>query len=402
MERVRIERLDGRGEGVAPGVSVPFALPGEIAEGTVERGRMTAPRILDPVPERQLPPCPHFGPCGGCALQHMADAPLARWKAGRALGALRARGIEGRVAGVATSPAGSRRRAVLSGRMLADGPVVGFHGRASDRIVPMPGCRVVRPAILAALPALEALVAAGAKGEVALTVTETAAGLDVAVAGAPATERLRLAAPGIAAGAFARLAWEGEVLFQSAPPRLPFGRARVVPPPGAFLQATRHGEAALLAVVRDALREVPEGARVLDLFAGAGTFALPLAERFEVHAFEGDRAMVAALLDGWRGARGLREVRAEARDLFRSPLAPEEMRGAAAAVIDPPRAGAEAQARALAAHGPPVIAHLSCNPSTFARDAAALVAGGYRMGPLRIVDQFRWSPHVELAAAFRR
>ncbi|MGR3542483.1 MAG: class I SAM-dependent RNA methyltransferase [Hasllibacter sp.] len=400
----KIKLIDRKGRGVAEtGEAVPLTLPGEVVAAVPDGSRLRPERIERPSPHRAEPPCPHFGTCGGCALQHAADRWVASWKAPWVRGALAARGLEAEIAGVAVSPPGARRRAAFSGRMLGGGPVVGFHERASDRIVEVPECRVVRPALLAVRPALGALVEAGAKGEVTLTVTETPGGLDVAVTGCPATERLRRAAPGICAGAgIARLTWEGEGLFQSHPPRLALGRARVVPPPGAFLQATRHGEAALLAAVRAALEAVPEGARILDLFAGIGTFTLPLAERFEVDAYEGERAMVAALTDGWRGATGLRRVRAEARDLFRSPVAPEEMHGAAAAVIDPPRAGAEAQVAMLARAGPPAIAHVSCDPVTFARDAATLVAAGYRMGAVRIVDQFRWSPHVELAAGFAR
>jgi len=177
------------------------------------------------------------------------------------------------------------------------------------------------------------------------------------------------------------------------------GRAQVVPPPGGFLQATAHGQAALVAAVRAAVGDVT---RVADLFAGCGTFALPLAQGAEVLAVEGDRAMLAALEAGWRGAPGLRPVRVTARDLFRAPLEGPELAGFDAVVIDPPRAGASAQARALAAAGPARIASVSCNPSTFARDAKVLVAGGYRLDWIAIVDQFRWSTHVELAASFTR
>jgi 23S rRNA (uracil1939-C5)-methyltransferase len=175
------------------------------------------------------------------------------------------------------------------------------------------------------------------------------------------------------------------------------GRARVVPPPGAFLQATREGEAALVAVVLDATRGA---ARVADLFSGVGTFALPLAEPAEVHAVEGDAAMLEALGKGWRGAPGLRRVTTEARDLFRRPLLAEELARFDAAVIDPPRAGAEAQVAQLARARRPVIAYVSCNPASFARDARALLAAGYRMDPITVVDQFRWSAHVELATRF--
>ena len=399
---LRVERLSARGEGVAGGVTVPRALPGEVVAGAVTEGRMAAPEVLRASPYRVEPPCPHFGACGGCSLMHGSDRFVAAWKAGRVRGALAARGIEAEVAGVATSPPRSRRRAVLSGRRTAKGAAVGFHARASGEVVAIPACRVLTPALVALLPACERIVAAGAsrRGELSLTLTEAAPGADVDVSGAPVPGAAALAELArIAEGAgTARLTWAGEPVAQAAPPAQSFGGVRVVPPPGAFLQATRHGEAALRQVVLAALPEGP----ALDLFAGCGTFALPAAAGRAVHAVEGDPGMVNALLAGARAARGLKPLTAEARDLFRRPLAGAELAPFAAAILDPPRAGAAAQVAALAAHGPPVVAHVSCDPATFARDAAALIAGGYRMGAVRVVDQFRWSAHVELVAIFRR
>ncbi len=197
----------------------------------------------------------------------------------------------------------------------------------------------------------------------------------------------------------ARLTWNGETLATIHPPAQSFGRARVTPPPGAFLQATEHGEAALRAVVMQAV----QGARtVVDLFAGAGTFSLPIAEQAHVHAVEGVEAMMQALDTGWRQAPGLHRVSTETRDLFRRPLLPSELNRFDAAVIDPPRAGAAAQVAELAASDLPRIAMVSCNPVTFARDAELLIGAGFRMGPISVVDQFRWSAHVELAAEFVR
>lgn len=177
------------------------------------------------------------------------------------------------------------------------------------------------------------------------------------------------------------------------------GRARVSPPPGAFLQPTPQGEAALVAAVRDA---IGAARRIADLFAGCGTFALPLAETAEVHAVEGDAAMTAALDAGWRGATGLRRVTTEARDLFRRPLTATELGRFDAVVLDPPRQGAAAQTAELARSRVAVVAAVSCNPVTFARDAKTLVAGGFALDWLQVIDQFRWSPHVELAARLSR
>lgn len=405
--RLTVSRLGHLGDGVAEGpdgpVFVPGALPGEVVEGEVAGGRMTAPKIAEPSALRIKAPCPHYRACGGCSLMHVREEFLAGWKAEVVRTALAAQGLEAPLRPVVTSPPRSRRRATFHGRRTKNGAVVGFHGCASDTLAAVPQCLLVTPGLLATFPALEALTAEGAsrKGELALTVTATEGGPDVAVAGGkPLDDTLRRSLPALAERfALARLTWDGEAVALRAAPEVRLGPARVALPPGAFLQATAEGEAALLAAVEEA---VGPARRVADLFAGAGTFALPLARAAEVHAVEGDAAMIAALERGWRGVGGLKRLTAEARDLFRRPLLPEELARFDAAVIDPPRAGAEAQVAELARSGVPRIAHVSCNPVTFARDARTLVSAGYRLGFVQVVDQFRWSPHIELAAAFAR
>lgn len=403
MSEHNIQRLGHHGDGIAPGpVFAPLTLPGEVVSGTLDGQRLTDVKVVTPSPDRVAAPCRHFRSCGGCSLQHAADDFVARWKVEIVAEALRAHGIGAEMAGIHVSPPRSRRRATLSARRTKKGALAGFHGRASGVIVEIPDCHLLHPDLMRALPVAEALAttAGSRKGELSVQVTLSESGLDVAVSGgkelessleitlAQEAERLDLA----------RLAWDGEVIAMRRPPFQQFGAARVVPPPGAFLQATQDGEAALLAAVRD----ITEGTkRIADLFAGCGTFALPLAEGAEVHAVEGDRAMTQALDRGWREAQGLKKVTTEARDLFRNPMLSDEFRKIDAVVIDPPRAGAEAQIAELAAAKVPVIAHVSCNPVTFARDAARLIAAGYRMGPVRVVDQFRWSAHVELVAGFR-
>ncbi|RBI84687.1 class I SAM-dependent RNA methyltransferase [Rhodosalinus halophilus] len=399
MRQVRIERLGHLGDGLGEGVIVPRALPGELVEGEARDGRLEGVRILDPAPERVAPPCPHFRRCGGCAVQHLRDDAVAEWKTGIVRHALAAQGIQAEIEIVSTSPPLSRRRAVLAARRTKKGALAGYHMRGSDEIVAVPECRVLHPSLLDALPVAEALAEAGAsrKDSLDVAVTLTEAGLDVSVSGGKRLdERLRTRLAQLAARHdLARLTWNGEPVAQARPPVLHFGRAVVSPPPGAFLQPTAEGEAALVARVRALLAGA---GRVADLFAGCGTFALPLAETAEVHAVEGEAAMLAALDAGWRRARGLKRVTTETRDLFRRPLDPAELARFDAAVIDPPRQGAAAQVAALAQARVPRIAHVSCNPATFARDTAALVAAGYRMGPITVVDQFRWSPHVELVA----
>ncbi|MCJ8138324.1 class I SAM-dependent RNA methyltransferase [Falsirhodobacter halotolerans] len=406
------DRLGHRGDAVAyvseaggPSgpVFMPRILPGEEVEGEITGDRMPAPRILTPSPDRVAAPCPHYRTCGGCALQHASDRFVAEWKRAVVVTALAGQGLEAAVDEAQTSPQRSRRRATLHGRRTKGGALIGFHGRASDALVAVPNCLLLTPALMAGFPALEALVKAGGSrsGELALTVTDSTTGLDVAVTGG---KPLDAALHGMLAQlaesqGLARLTWEGEVVALRQPPLQRFGAAPVAPPPGAFLQATEAGEAALLAFVT---RTVDGAKRVADLFAGAGTFALPLARQAEVHAVEGDAAMIAALDKGWRAATGLKRVTSEARDLFRRPLDADELRGFDAVVIDPPRAGAEAQVRALAASRVPRIAMVSCNPVTFARDARILVEKGFTLDRVAVIDQFRWSTHVEVAAQFTR
>ena len=402
--RLTVERLGHLGDGIAPGpVFVPMVLPGEVVEGDVVDGRMTAPRIVTPSPDRVKPACPHYRACGGCGLMHASDDFVAGWKADVVRTALAAQGLDAPFRPVVTSPPQSRRRATLSGRRTKKGALVGFHGRASGTIVEIPGCRLLHPHLMAALPTLAEVTALGAsrKGEVGLTVTVTEGGLDLTVAeGKPLDQSLFSALAALAERAdLARIVWNGEPVASRRPAAQRFGAARVVPPSGAFLQATAAGEAALVGAVREA---VGAAKRIADLFAGAGTFSLPLAERAEVHAVEGEAAMLAALDAGWRQTTGLHRVTTEARDLFRRPLLPDELTRFDAVVIDPPRAGAEAQARELAGSGVQVIAAVSCNPVTFARDARILSDAGFAIDWVQVVDQFRWSPHVELAARLSR
>ncbi|MFB2595535.1 class I SAM-dependent RNA methyltransferase [Paracoccus sp. p4-l81] len=403
---VVIERLGHHGDGIGAGpdgpVFAPMTLPGEVITGTITGERMADPRVLTASPDRVAPPCPHYRACGACVLQHAADGFVARWKAGVVEQALAAHDIAARVEGVATSPPASRRRAVLAGRRTRSGVLVGFHARASDQIVAVPGCTVLDPGLVALIPALERLVAQTGtrKGAMDLAVTLSEGGADLAVTGGKPMDAGLFAELSALADAedLARLTWEGQVVATRRPPQQRLGPARVAPPPGAFLQATPQGQAALVASV---LQTVDQAARVADLFAGCGTFALPIARKASVHAVEGDAAMLAALDRGWRDSSGLHALTHEARDLFRRPLLPDELARFDAIVIDPPRAGASAQIAQIAAARVPVLAYVSCNPVTFARDAATLAEAGYQMDRLRVVDQFRWSSHVELVARFR-
>lgn len=401
--RLTIDRLGHLGDGVADGpVFVAGALPGEEVEGEPRAGRIEAPEILTASPDRVVPDCPHYDACGGCAVMHASDPFVGRWKTDVVRHALAARGLEAPIRGIATSPPRSRRRAVLSARRTKGGAVVGFHGRRSEALTEIDGCRVLVPEIEAALPVLARLAEAACsrKGELTLAVIHGPAGLDVAITGGRSERKVVDALAAIAGEAdLARVTLEGEPVIQARPPRQSVAGVEVVPPPGAFLQATRQGEQALIACVS---RAVGEASRVADLFAGCGTFALPISRRADVHAVEGEDEMLAALDAAWRGGQGHRPVTTARRDLFRDPLAAAELARFEAVVIDPPRAGAEAQMRAIAASSVPRVAAVSCNPVTFARDAAILCEAGFELEWIRVVDQFRWSSHVELAAGLRR
>lgn len=400
--RVTVERLGHLGDGIAANdgtpIYVPGALPGEVVEGAVDNGVMAGPKIVTPVAERISPPCRHAKACGGCQLQHADYAFVTRWKQEVVTRALTAQGLETEMRPCIVSPPQSRRRAGFSARRTKKGALAGFHAKGSDVVIAVPDCQLVRPVIANALPLAEALAVAGAsrKGELSVMVTDSDAGLDISVRGGkPIDDQFRVELANIAQQHdLARLTWDDEALT-FRPAYQTFGAAQVVPPPGAFLQATAEGEAALLAGVREALNGATH---ILDLFAGCGTFALPLADQARVHAAEGERAMVQALDKGWRQAQGLKHVTHEARDLFRNPLLPDELARFDGVVIDPPRAGAEAQVAQMAKARIPRIAFVSCNPVTFARDAATLTQAGYKLDWVQTVDQFRWSTHVELIA----
>ena len=405
VEEAVIETLGSQGDGVTPeGVFVPRSLPGEVVRIVPNGHRAVLSEIVRSAPDRVSPICQHYGICGGCAVQHASDGLVAGWKQALVHKALSARGIEGiEIRPIQTSPPKSRRRAVFSARRTKKGSLSGFHELASDQIVPIAECQVVEPALLTLKAGMHDLVLAGAsrKGELRITVTTSEAGLDVSVTGGKPVEGPvygQLVA--IAATSdLARLSWDGEPVVVRRQPVQRMGCARVVPPPGGFLQATAHGEAVLIEAVREALG----GAKIVaDLFCGSGTFALPVAEQAEVLAIEAEKAALEALDAGWRQAEGLKRIETEARDLFHRPLLDRQLDGIEAVVMDPPRQGARAQSEQLAKSKVQRIAAVSCNPATFARDARTLIDGGFQLDWVQPVDQFRWSPHVELAAQFTR
>lgn len=397
-----ILRLGHLGDGIADGpVYAARVLPGEVIDGDLAGDRIDRPKIVTPSSDRVAAPCRHYKSCGGCALQHASDDFVSNWKADVVRQALAAQGTEAPIRKVVTSETRSRRRANFSGRRLKSGPVVGFHGAASDAVTAVPDCLLLDEAVLSAISPCEDLVAmlGSRKGEMRFRVTATETGLDIdASAGRAVTREDWEPLANLArAHDLARLLVDGEVVVERRPPLVRFDGIPVVLPPGAFLQATKCGEKALRSSVLEA---VGNTSLVADLFAGCGTFSLPLAEGAEVHAVEGDAPLLAALDESWRKAKGLKKATTEVRDLFRRPLLPDELARFGAVVIDPPRAGAEAQTMQIAKAKPARIAFVSCNPVTFARDARILTDAGYRLDWIDVVDQFRWATHVELAAQF--
>ena len=406
-ETVTIAALGAGGDGIAEAagerVFVPFALPGETVEIERTRQRARATRIVAPSPSRVAPVCRHFGVCGGCALQHMEAGAYLEWKREIVRKSLALHGMRAEPAPVVPIASGTRRRAVFSAVRTTRGVVFGFNRRAADEIVAIAECPVLLPAITDRLPLFREMAAAALKpGKRARTSVVLADnGLDIAIDGARRPDRRSLDALGRFGTdpAIARLTVDGNEVFHNRKPEVAAGGAVLLPTPGGFLQATAAAEAALAGIVLD---HVGNAAPVADLFAGIGTFTLRLAARAPVTAVEGDAALVAALDAAVRRGTGLKPVTARRRDLFVNPMAAAELNAFGAVVFDPPAAGAKAQAAAIAASAVAKVAAVSCNPATLSRDAAILIAGGYRLTRVVPVDQFLYSAEIEVAATFER
>lgn len=410
-QQLVIGRVGQRGDGVADTPDGPafvsYALPGETV--TVEPvpghpDRRHLLRVETESPDRVPPICPHFGVCGGCAVQHWTSEKYRGWKRDLVVTALNQAGIEAPVDDLVDAHGEGRRRAVLHARRgTHDVLTVGFSAPRAHDIVPIDRCPVLAPGLAAAVKTAWALAEAATamRKPLDIHVTATDAGLDVDLRGSrPLSPQAQSAIVRTATRLrLARLTRHGELLAQSGAPTVRMGRASVPLPPGAFLQATAEGEAVLARLVAE---HVGDAKTALDLFAGVGPFGLRLAERMRVTAIDSDAPALAAIEAATKTAYGLRPVTVLRRDLFRYPMMTQEMKGFAAVVFDPPRQGAEAQARTLAASRVPLVAAVSCNAATFARDARILVDGGYRLDRVTPVDQFRHSAHVELVGHFVR
>jgi 23S rRNA (uracil1939-C5)-methyltransferase len=405
---VEITRLGAQGDGVAQGpdgpIFVPFTLPGERVRIEVEKGSDHAGllEVLAASPDRIAPICPYFGACGGCALQHMEQGAYLRWKREQVVAALKSRGLDTEVEEVRPVAPGTRRWAGLTLGRGTDGLALGYRRARSHDLIDVAVCPVLSSPIAASLPKLKGALAPllGGKREAKITVTQTPEGLDIVAEGvSPMAAAFGAFAGKAAALGVARLTVDGESIVLGAAPTVTLGDAAVRLPPGVFLQASHEAEAVLV----DLMREGVAGAkRIADLFAGLGTFTLALAGKAAIDAFETDEAALSALAEAARRTPKLKPVRIFTRDLFRSPLGAKELQGYDATVFDPPRAGASAQAAELAKSRVPKLVAVSCNPGTLARDLRLLVDGGYRIARVVPVDQFLFSPHIEVVAELER
>ena len=404
---LRIDRVGAQGDGVADGdsgpVFVPLTLSGELVRADVsgERGRLLS--IVESSPDRVAPVCRHFGVCGGCALQHMAAPVYAAWKKAQVVAAFRSRGIDAEVSDVVACT-GKRRRAVFSAKRTSSGVVLGFHEAGSHELVDLAMCHVVDERIVAALPALRDLISllVSRRGELRVTTTWTEAGLDIALeeSGQTLTPEIRAHIAKVASQErFARVSISGDVGYEALAPFLTMGAAEVVLPAAVFLQAVAEAEVAMVGLV---LAAVGKAKKVVDLFSGVGAFTFRLAKASTVIAADSDKRSIAALSAAARKASGLKPVEAIARDLFREPMSATELNAYDAICFDPPRSGAEAQAKMIARSKVKTVVAVSCNPATLARDVRILIDGGYKLESVTPVDQFLYSPHIEVVAVLRK
>jgi 23S rRNA (uracil1939-C5)-methyltransferase len=405
LEEVSIVALDAHGHGLtANGAIVPGALPGERALVRLDGKRAELVETLDPSPERAAPICPWFGTCGGCVAQHVSSSLYHAWKRSLVVEALEREGVAAEVGDVVDAHGAGRRRATFHARFPHGQPdEIGFMRARSHDIIAIDHCPLFSPGMAGAISAARALSGdlRGLMKPLDIGVTGTLDGLDIDLRGSGPLGRAEMQKLTHTADALdlARVSNHGEIVIERRPPRVAFGEALARLPPGGFLQATEAGEAWLAEFAERALAGAK---RVADLFCGAGAFALRLARRHEVFAADADPAATGALARAAATTPGLHQIAAETRDLFRRPLRADELAAFDAALIDPPRAGAIEQARALAASTLPLVVSISCNAATFARDARILIDGGFRVESVTPLDQFRFSAHVEIAAVFRR
>jgi len=411
VERLIIDHVGQQGDGIAfdgaRNIYVPYTLGGETVEAAASPDRAADRRdlvkIITPSPERIAPFCEYFGTCGGCAIQHWQTDAYRNWKRQLVADTLKQAGIACEVGALVDAHGTGRRRATFHARQGSGALRVGFAAAGRHEIVPITHCPILDPAmedaIAAAQVVAELLKPVGKPLDIQISATDNGLDVDVRGSGPLATAMLSKLSHLAKQHRLARLTRHGELVLQQTPPTVQVGRARVTLPAASFMQPTQAGEETLAALVFERCKGAK---RIADLFCGFGPFALRLAEKFRVSAFDSDAKAVTALNDAVRITQGLKPLTGEVRDLFRRPLVPQELREFDAAVFDPPRQGAEAQSRQLAASRLTQVVAVSCNVATFARDAKILLGGGFKLTEVIPVDQFRHTPHVELVARFGR
>jgi 23S rRNA (uracil1939-C5)-methyltransferase len=409
VERLVIDRVGHRGDGVAfadgQTVYVPYALAGETVEVAPVPDHPDRRRQLQverASPQRVTPFCPHFGICGGCAIQHWETERYRAWKRDIVIETLAQAKLACEVAPLIDAHGLGRRRMTLHARTGADDVLkVGFSAANSHDIIPVDRCPILAPGLSGALDAgraiAEPLISIGKPLDIQITATDNGLDVDVRGSGPLPAATIAMLSRVAEQHRLARLTRHGELVLMRAPPTIAIGAAQVTLPPGSFLQATTAGEETLAALVSGHCQRARQ---IADLFCGVGPFTLRLATTSRISAFDSDAGAVAALQKAATSTSGIKPIKTEARDLFRRPLVPQELRDYDAVVFDPPRQGAQAQVRQLAASRIPVVVAVSCNVATFARDARILVDGGYSIEGVTPVDQFRHTPHVELVARF--
>jgi 23S rRNA (uracil1939-C5)-methyltransferase len=406
---LNVRALGALGDGLADsGVFAPLTLPGERVVARVDHGRAEVVEWLETSSDRVQPPCPHFGDCGGCSLQHWAPAPYLAWKVEQIRHALARSGLETDILPPFAAPPGSRRRLALHARRQGRAAVLGFKARRSWRLAAIEVCVIADERLVAALPLLRHLAEPfleHPKSAPTLHVTLTDTGLDIDVSGVErrwgglsADARMR-AADIAGRGDIARVTLAGDILYQARPALIRIGGATVALPSGGFLQAVAAAEH----VMADFALEAAAGARrIADLYCGVGAFTFPLATLAPVVSADASAPAIASLKSATATAPGLSPVEASVRDLDRRPILADELRKTDVVMFDPPRAGAAAQSQEIARSAVPRVVAVSCNLTTFVRDAKILTNAGFRLERLLPVDQFLWSPHIELVGLFNR
>ncbi len=408
---VTVELLGHKGDGVATidgeAYYLPQTLPGERVL-VQRRGKSdwVVESVKTPSPARSTSLCRHFGRCGGCALQHMAQPEYLTWKTEILRSTLAQRGFDHvKIDKIFQIPPHARRRVVLSAVKTASKTVLGFQQRKSHQIEDVSECPVAVEEIEHTLDAVREMLAIAlrVRQTARVTINATQSGCDVLITSQGVPE-LDGKTAGVLAGRaaqhkLARLTWGDDLIYQREPPRIAIRSYDVSPPPGGFLQASEEAQDFLIDRV---IERANNAQQAVDLFCGLGTFALPLASACKVRAFDADRYLIDALTTAAKKAGLADRITSEARDLYRRPLQAQELRAIDLVILDPPRAGAKAQIEQLAISSVSRVIYVSCNPATFARDARILVNEGFHLDTVHPVDQFLWSPHTELIAELYR